>query len=251
MTRADIYCLKTQREPAAVLVLCPGLNGNGKTYLSAPQWTAYAERLNLGLAGLSFASDVDDLKTGSGYYYASKGSGKLLLDGIRAYYKKDMPLLLYGFSGGAHFTARFAEWSPERVIAWCACAAGWWDKPSKSSAGFPPGIVACGAEDERLAASQNYFWDGRELGRPWLWIDIKGMGHSSSAELDAFVMSYFELALRTRGGPRHLESGLWVDIYDRTPAPPGYAVSRPCAAAWLPDSGLFDKWVSLTKGGSK
>ena len=248
MTRADLFYLKTSEKPRAVLILCPGCNGEGKAYLSDSNWRDYAKRLNLGLVGLSFASEMADLKNGgNGYYYVKNGSGKLLLEGLDRIYGSELPIVIYGISGGAHFTARFVEWKPERVVSWCAYSAAWWDKPSKLTT-MPPGIVACGMEDERIDASQGYFWDGREVGKPWLWIDLKGTGHAGSRELDSFVREYFERILGTNGKTSPYKEGLWVDIYERTPASFEEAKNRPCAVAWLPDAKLFDKWISLTKG---
>ena len=254
MTRAELFYLKpdNNKNLKAVLILCPGANGNGKGFLMNPKWKSYAEKMGIGLVGLSFASEAEELKdrkNRNGYYYAGNGSGKLLLDGLRSIYKKDMPLLMYGFSGGAHFTSRFVEWKKDGVIAWCAYSAGWWDKPLKSSV-MPPGIIACGTEDERLDASQVYFWDGRSAGKPWLWIDVKGIGHVSSRELDSFVMDYFETILRLgdAGKPQPFKKGLWVDIYEHAPAKLEDAWHRPCAVAWLPDQKLLDKWLLLTKG---
>ena len=40
-----------------------------------------------------------------------------------------------------------ADWKPERVLAWCAYSASWWDEPQVAARNFPPGIVACGEED--------------------------------------------------------------------------------------------------------
>ena len=81
MVRADLYCIKTVPNPDAVLVLSPGCNGDGKGLVSDPTWQTFAKTHNLGLVGLSFASEIDDLHSNNGYYNAVNGSGKLLLDG--------------------------------------------------------------------------------------------------------------------------------------------------------------------------
>lgn len=101
---------------------------------------------------------------------------------------------MYGFSGGAHFTARFAEWKPERVGSLCAYAAGWWDFPRRLKKDFPA-IIACGEKDIRLKACFDYFTWGRKLGRKWTWIKLADTGHSHSAQLDKFVREYFACVL--------------------------------------------------------
>ena len=109
MDRADLYYLLPIDHPKAVLVLSPGVNGSGESLIRSPTWQQFAQQNHLGLVGLSFASQEKMILDGTGYYYASKGSGEKLLEGIRKIYGKDLPLLLYGFSGGAHFTSRFEE----------------------------------------------------------------------------------------------------------------------------------------------
>lgn len=190
MTRADLFFLKTDWEPSAVIILSPGYNGNGRDFLCDRNWYEFAKYYRLGVVGLSFASQEIDLHNGKGYYYVKNGSGELLFEGLRRIYGRDLPLLLYGFSGGAHFTARLAEWKPKRVIAWCAYSAGWWDEPQPME-NPPLGIIACGQDDDRIAPSFEYYQKGRKLGRPWLWVGIKDGQHEMSPELEAFVRNCF------------------------------------------------------------
>ncbi|MDD4017067.1 MAG: hypothetical protein PHV28_03895 [Kiritimatiellae bacterium] len=158
---------------------------------------------------------------------------------------KQLSLLLYGFSGGAHFAARFAEWKPERVAAWCAYSAGWWDEP-KTSDNMPPGIVACGEADGRLGASLSYFKQGRAAGKPWLWIGVPGNGHSPDGRVEAFVRDYFSAVLdgMATGG---VKTGLWVDVETKTKASEEVLRFHPTGIGWLPDAGLFSAWQSLGK----
>lgn len=242
--RADLYHVEAIRNPKAVLVLCPGCNGNGEELVADPIWQAFAKKHNLGLVGLSFASEIKDIHNGKGYYYASNGSGKILLDGINKLFKRDLPILIYGFSGGAHFTARFVEWKPERVIAWCAYSAGWWDEPKPSDV-MPPGIVACGESDDRLGASLIYFKQGRAAGKPWLWIGIPDNGHSPDRRIESFVRDYFEVILENRWKPDPTRTGLWVDIDKRSAAEMRFIRQYPSITGWLPDAKLLDIWRSL------
>lgn len=271
MTRADLYYVKTVRNPKSVLVLCPGCNGNGEGLVNNPTWQEFAKKQNLGLVGLSFASEMKDIHNDQGYYYASNGSGKLLLNGINKLFGRDLPVLLYGFSGGAHFTSRFVEWKPERVIAWCAYSAGWWDEPkaavpppklssgkastcadfyAKPAAGQqadPPGIVACGEDDERLGASLIYFKQGRAVGKPWLWIGIPANGHSPDKRVESFVKDYFEAILKNNDRLDPAKTGLWVDIDKRNPAEMNIIRQYPSITGWLPDAKLLNIWQSLNE----
>ncbi len=236
MTRAElVYLKKTAQDVKAVLVLAPGYNGDGKVFVCDRFWQDFARKHHLGLVGLSFSSTEADLHFRQGYYYVQNGSGQLLLDGIRRIYGKDLPLLLYGFSGGAHFVARLAEWKPERVIGWCALSAGWWDNPYSLSE-TPPGIIACGKGDDRKKASLEFFSKGRKLGRRWLWIENNNEGHEMSKKLEAFSRNYFSALLRNARGGWITFQGVPVE------SPPDDNLE---SLNWLPDMALLPQWKHL------
>jgi pimeloyl-ACP methyl ester carboxylesterase len=241
LQRADIYVVKVTENPGAVLVLSPGFNGNGKDWLKKPEWQSFARENNLSLVGLSFASNGDLLRKGRGYYYPEQGSGQLLLDGIRQAFGSDLPLLLYGFSGGAHFTSGFADWKPERILGWCAYSAEWWTDPT-SNVCSPPGLVVCGDEDERYGASLTYFKKGRALGKPWLWISVAKNNHAISSAAEDFIRHYMVAALRLA---TLKDSGQWVDIDLKNEAQPDILNNQPSLTAWLPDSKLLPEWKAV------
>ncbi len=238
LLRAEIYALHPTGAPAAVVVLCPGFNWNGGDWVAKREWREFAEANGLGLIGLSFASDQGLIHEGKGYYYAAQGSGDLLLEAVREIYGTDLPLLLYGFSGGAHFASRFTEWAPERVAGWCAYSAAWWDAPRRRKSP-PPGIVACGGADERLQACREYFSRGRDLENPWLWITVPGIKHVTSPGLEDFVRRYFRSVLAGNG------NGCWVDIGAKREMSPLQADEARTASAWLPDRTLMGVWEEL------
>lgn len=194
LQRADLYILRLNEEPTGLLVLSPGCNGNGKDWIQDSTWQQFAKEHKLDLVGLSFASDVSRLKDGYGYYYASQGSGQLLLDGIRQVYHRNLPMTMYGFSGGAHFTSGFVEWKPDQVRAWCAYSAEWWVQPVQN-ASCPPGLVACGEKDGRYGASLIYFKQGRALNKPWLWMCVPNTGHSTDLSAEKFIRDYLGVIL--------------------------------------------------------
>ena len=109
----------------------------------------FARRNNLGVIALNYSSSAEDLlENRKGYFYPEQGSGQALLDEIKRLYGKDLPIIIYGFSGGAQFVSRFVDWCPDRIIAWCAYSAQFWDYPkSGSKVTQARGIVACGDQD--------------------------------------------------------------------------------------------------------
>lgn len=64
------------------LLLASGYNSDGTFLIKKTEWIEFAKKHDLILVGLSFASNTDDLTNGKGYYYASKGSGQVFLDGL-------------------------------------------------------------------------------------------------------------------------------------------------------------------------
>lgn len=241
--RTDLYTLKLFDDAEAVLVLCPGFNGDGKDWLRKSEWREFAKQQHLDLAAISFASDGGDLRRGRGYYYASNGSGAVLLDGLRRAFPHASRLLMFGFSGGAQFTSRFADWKPERLIAWCAYSAGWWDYPGMHP-NSPPGLLMCGDDDPRFGASLVYFKQGRALGKPWLWVAAGRTGHGIESEAEDFARSYFAAVLKVR---LHRSSGGWVDIDFGSTAARAAVIQQPTLYGWLPDMQLLSKWQSVNR----
>ena len=238
MTRAELHYVKTVPSPKAVLVLCPGCNGSGEDLIRSPKWMEFAKQHQLGLVGLSFASPTSSLEDDSGYYYASRGSGEKLLEGIHKIYGRDLPLLLYGFSGGAHFTSRFEQWKPERVKTWCAYSAGWWDEPKKETSS--PGLVACGDEDPRYGASLIYFKQGRAAGKRWLWVSLAKTGHADNPALNDFVRNYFSQKLSTSKA-----TPSWVDIDRNEKVSDADQAAQPSLTGWMPSEELFEQWRKI------
>lgn len=243
MKRADIYFVAPVQTPLAVLVLCPGMNGNGSNLLRDEKWIAYARKEHIALVGLSFASDEKDLnEEGKGYYNAELGSGEVLLNGIKRCFKIEKPILLYGFSGGAHFASSFAEWQPRRVLAWCAYSAGWWGELNRSSQQMPPGIVACGENDWRYGTSLSYFLRGRALGRRITWVGLKATDHAWSERLDAFVRSYFTAIINQKND--HLKPE-WRDAEVKGVLTDAEAALKPTLACWLPNGEVAKEWAEI------
>jgi len=187
-----------------VLVLCPGQNGSSEGMLRDKVWQEFAERQGLALAGFHFVSSDEDLKNGRGYFAASRGSGALLEEGLKKAGLGSAPLVLYGFSGGAHFAMSFAAWRPERVAGFCAYSFAWWSPPPPKLQ--CPALIVCGqADGTRYGASLAYFQAGRRQASPWAWVSLKETPHAASAELDEFVRAYFSCVMNFTEGNKGKE----------------------------------------------
>ena len=200
---------------SAVLVLVPGMNMNGAFFFDETPWTDFAAKNNLGMITLHYISDPEDLfEKHKGYFYPDQGSGKALLDEIKKVYGKNLPIVIYGFSGGAHFTGRFIDWAPDRIIAWCAYSAQFWDEPKDKHTGTKArGIVACGDEDGlRWQPSFSFFYQGRQKGRPWIWLNNSNTAHNRSAKLERFVRLFFDEELAIWRDEKKIGEDIYVDI---------------------------------------
>ena len=223
-----------------VLVLVPGCNGDGRIFLDDKGWVRFAEKNRFALVGVTFSSPLQFLKERKGYYDASRGSGRILLSLLDKAGFADCPLLMFGFSGGAHFVSSFVEEYPERVHAWCAHSAAWWGTIRGNAANMPPGIIACGAEDTRLGASLSFFKEGRSVGRRLSWVEIPGSGHERNEPFEDFTREFFNeiIASEGRGKP------VWVDVGC------GEVVDKKSVCAesnrsWLPSLRVYKNWKQL------
>ena len=240
--RRDVFVTRMVEHPRAVLVLCPGQNRNGRALLEQKEWKQFASENNVALAAISFASDDDTLREGGGYFEAGKGSGEQLLASLHKVCGRDLPLLLYGFSGGAHFVNSFVNWKPESVLTFCAYSAAWWEQPALEKK-MPPGIVACGADDGvRNAACQSFFAKGRAGGKSWTWLSLGNTGHQPSKPLDGFVRDYFAVLLG-RGSDGTVEE--WHDVDTKKLLTPVEVKGQPTLACWLPNARLGAAWSAL------
>jgi hypothetical protein len=210
MTRAELKHDTLPPQCAGILLLCPGFNQDGEYLIREQGWRDLAKKHQLLLVALSFASKEGDLSSSvqRGYYYVEKGSGKVLLDGLKKIAGKELPISMFGFSGGAHFTHRFVYKNPTKVKVWCAYSFGWFAEAPKAVSAKPPGIFVCGLKDERLASTRNAFLSARRAQWRAAWLGVPNSGHSVVPGAATQVRQFFEDVLSMKS----TDSGHWVDI---------------------------------------
>lgn len=245
----DVY--EWQAAPATgdevgVLILCPGMNSDGTHFLSEEPWMTFAQDHRLGVIALSFSSNPELMYNSErkGYYWPEQGSGPALVSAIRETYGSDLPILIYGFSGGAQFTSRFVDWAPAgRIVTWAAYSAQFWDEPTSDPSVSPPGIVACGEFDSaRWFPSFSYFFVGREQGRPWTWVSLAETGHHRKGAFERFVRAYFASILGGDGRIEHVFADIDTEELDFMVSDEG---AQPELLSWLPSKEIFTKWKEI------
>lgn len=243
VTIADLHHEKTLPATNGVLVLCPGMNGDGKLLAAEGPWRNFAEKKGLGLVGISFSSPPDALygQPGRGYYYPEQGAGETLIKGLRKLYGSDVKICIYGFSGGAQFTSRFAEQHPEMIISWAAYAACFWSAPISASPTSAPGLVACGEFDSgRFGPAFGYFQQGRRHDARWLWISLGNTGHARHRELEEFIRATFSAVLSG-----DYKRATWLDAETKQATSEDDRLLNPALSVWLPTPAIADLWLKL------
>lgn len=246
--RAPISECSSAYEPKGILILVPGRNGNGRDLIIRDEWTHFADTHHLALCGLSFSSPKDRIE--DSYSNAHSGSGDLLLAGLTQFLGQEkaqtLPLLIYGFSAGARFTASFVDAHPDRVRSWCGYAVGRWEEIKSTAASFPPGIVACGEWDAGCYhASLLHFQRGRKLGQPWMWLSLAETGHQWSPVLDDYVCRFFTGMLDDITRNQWVKEGGYFDIDTRKAVSENELKEWPIFATWLPGGELHDLWMEV------
>lgn len=234
---AEIYVFDEVANPVGALVLCPGQNCSSREQLDLPAWREFARRERLVLVGICFQSADSDLKSGRGYYMAGRGSGTLLEEGLRRAGLEEVPLLLYGFSGGAHFARSFASFRPDRVMAFCAYSFAWSSPPASDLK--CPALIVCGeADGTRYGSTVEYFQSGRSMGMPWTWVSLEETSHRPHAGLDDFVRTYFSAILAE--SPKNE-----IRVDNMTECVVTNRADNDVATSVLPSEALLEAWKEI------
>ncbi|MGN0866146.1 MAG: hypothetical protein ACI4SG_00505 [Oligosphaeraceae bacterium] len=192
------------RNPRGILVLASGYNDRRGWMVRHPPWVEFARRENLALAEASFASPREELRPGKrGYYYPEHGSGQRLQDALEREYgppETCPPLLLFGFSGGGIFLARFQDWTQYPVAAWSTLGSARYLPPRP---GQPPALLVCGDMDGNLEANRRYLQECRRLGVEVQLQELFECGHVLDFRAEEAVQLFFHRILQEseRPGP--------------------------------------------------
>jgi dienelactone hydrolase len=189
------YQAPEARAAVGVLLVVPGYNGSGEAMVRG--WSKFAGRVGLVVLAPTFRTSPEELKKRKGYYYPDQWSGAVVEKALAEVAAREKvpvdKILIFGHSAGAHFAHRFAIWKPERVRAFVAYSAAWWDDPTEALVNVPA-LVMCGEEDPRFDATREFMEKAVGLGLPWIWRSYSGTGHGMTPSVrrmaEAFLAHY-------------------------------------------------------------
>ena len=181
-----------------VLVFTGGASGSGsgdtRGFTEQKFWQRFGDAFGFGVIGTQFSGQ---------YATASGGTGQALLDTLAAYAKatqhpelEHVPLLLEGFSNGGYFSFTFAQFAPERVIAFCLNKSGFAKAPLDEAFLAVPGLLLWGSEEPAKnvpTVVHSLVQQGRA--KHALWAELKewGAAHEEGEAERAFAPFFAEM----------------------------------------------------------
>jgi pimeloyl-ACP methyl ester carboxylesterase len=243
-----------------VIVLVPGLNGDGRGMLNDRSWQALAQKYRLAI--------VSCFMQGKDYHNAANGTGDALLQAIGQFADKashpeikKAPLLLYGESAGGQFNYSFALLHPEHVMAFVVNKGGFYTGADPDSRMYGvPGLFFLGMSDtqERIDAITGIWTAGRKRGALWALAPQRNSGHEFS-KTAAPSRVFFESVLKRRLPDDSLASGDdsppmksigeaqgWLGDLTTHDIRDASTDSNPDRkAAWLPDEDAAKAWKTF------
>jgi len=244
-----------------MIVMVPGVNGDGRGAATNKGWQKLARELGFGLVGVHFK----DKDPGSAVYCnADNGSGEAILDALEEFAEKhnhpeveDAPLLLWGHSAGGQFNFNFACIEPKRVLGFVVNKGGYYyDRATDNDVRKIPAILFLGKQDkgERVQNITKLFDENR--GRRALWAlceEPGGHGIGKSREVaEVFFRSVVAMRLPETGLDRGIqdidqEEGWLGNNETGEIAPFKSYEGDDDEASWLPDEATARAWQAAIK----
>src|SRR5690606_35146643 len=105
------------------------------------------------------------------------------------------------------------------------------------------GIVACGEHDgARWFPSFSYFYQGRELGKPWTWISLRETGHARHRVFEQFVRDFFAWSLSEE---EKQQPAVYADVGTEEVYDSDSDFLQAGLVAWIPSKKLLQQWLEV------
>lgn len=226
-------------DPAKTYWLVAAAHGAGGTGEQMRSWQMPGPRTDYIVVAPSYPGNQKD-----GFYQTLGGGSDTQLIGLfqqlkTKYHLRDQ-LFLYGFSGGAQFSHRFAMAHPELVVGCSAHSGGsWGPEVAKGAMGIPM-FFSCGLDDiqpsvpgalPRIEEAERYF---TSVLQKTMFVKLRyweGMAHQPSPEIPRLTAELFELS--TTGLYPHQRIAVDAEIthIDELIASGGFAEAKRALAA--------------------
>jgi pimeloyl-ACP methyl ester carboxylesterase len=158
-----------------------------------------ADREGVILLAPTFQATKSEIENRKGYYYPAEWSGGVLLRALDELRRRTGcetdTVFLCGHSAGAHFAHRFAIWRPDRVAAFAAYSAAWWDEPTAEMKQVPA-LIMCGEADLRYETTLEFLQRGLAQDSPWVWRGYAATGHEMTPAVQRMAAVFLEHYLR-------------------------------------------------------
>ena len=252
-----LYVPDSVRTVRSVIVLVPGLDGDGRGMADDPGWQSLAERTHSGLLGCFFQG-----KSGGSYFLADRWSGPILLEALRNLARisghpdvEEAPLALWGHSAGGQFNFNFANWKPERTVAFVANKGAYYGKTISPGVRSVPGLWILGENDTEVRRRNitARYESGRMEGALWALVPEPGEGHGIGRSREIGRM-FLEEVLAARvdvsGRMQAMDPGQgWLgDRTNKTVTPNPGPTAGPAALSWFPGERSARLWVDILEG---
>jgi len=256
-------------KPKYILVLLPGINGDGSGLLMHKGWQQFAKKTKAAMIACTFVKkDRKKYDKHNNYSAAQCGSGAALEsaiekfdEGQQGYSLKDFPLLIYGHSGGGQFAFGFSCHNPKRMIGFAAGKGGYYYPEPVKGTFEVPGLIISGQKDKyrRKNGIRDLYKLSREKGAPWCWMEDKH-GHEAAKNLSV-VIPYFRELLRLQltgesinVADRSKLVGISVNLVNKKILSENKvfdANDTNPKQGWLPSKSVFDMWAKEDIGMEK
>lgn len=190
------------KELRGLLVLVPGLDGDGRGMAGDKRWQDLAVKWGFGIV----ACQMTGMSGGEAYYLAEAGTGDALLRSLKDFGEKShhpevssLPFVMWGHSAGGQFNYCFACWKPDRVIAFCAIKGGFYPAKSNSKVRKVPALFFIGQDDSdiRIKNITKLFEENRSQDALWALAIEPNSGHEVGKTIE-LVVPFFEGAIAQR-----------------------------------------------------
>ncbi len=242
--RGNLWVADTVSNPAAILVLFVDPNDKADSFVRNRDWQQFALQNNLALSAVSLQpkeTNVKGKKTVA-ILNPKDGFGKAIVSALDSAWHKPLPLIVYGRYGAGAFAAGFARVNSSRATLWAAYGNEWKDAPSVSDSSGP-GMIVCDREGvQHSTEAQDFFHQGRALGKPWTWLCLNTPWKDRAGRLDQFFRNYAGTYLQGGG---NIKAGVWAHTDTFLPMSTLDVMTKAKDAAWLPNPALVADWAAL------